>query len=473
MRLDALLAHVDVLEWRGDPSTVHVTAVGHDTRALVPGALFFCVRGAVTDGHDHAGEAVASGAVALLVERFVALDVVQARVADVRAAMAPAAAAFYGEPSKALEVVGVTGTNGKTTTTHLLRAVLAAHGWRTEVIGTLGGARTTPESPELQAGLARALAAGCKAAAVEVSSHALVQHRVDAVRFAVAAFTNLGRDHLDYHGDIESYFAAKAMLFEPGRAVRGVVNADDPYGRRLLRTAPVPLRPYSLADADDLRVGPDATTFCWEGRPVNLALGGRFNAANAICAATVARELGVGADAVAAGLSSITSVPGRYERVDAGQPFAVVVDYAHTPDALAEVLRAARESAPAGRVTVVFGCGGDRDRTKRPLMGEVATTLADMAVLTSDNPRSEDPIAVIEDVRAGVRAEERLRVEPDRQAAIDLAVGQAQDGDVVVIAGKGHETDQAFADRVVPFDDRQAARRALAARSGGWAGPRP
>ncbi len=467
MRLDALLRHVEVLEWHGDSTTVHVSAVGHDTRSLEPGALFFCVRGAMTDGHDHAREAAARGAAALLVERFLPLDVVQARVADVRAAMAPASATFHGEPSRHMEVVGITGTNGKTTTTHLLRAVLVAHGWPTEVIGTLGGARTTPESPELQARLAQALASGRKAVAVEVSSHALVQHRVDAVRFAVAAFTNLGRDHLDYHGDSESYFAAKARLFDPGRAERGVVNSDDPYGRRLLRAAPIPLRPYSLADAADLHLGPRATTFTWQGRPVELSLGGRFNASNALCAATVAQELGVEADTVAAGLSSVPSVPGRYERVDVGQPFAVVVDYAHTPDALAEVLRAARQSAGGGRVTVVFGCGGDRDRTKRPLMGDVATTLADVAVLTSDNPRSEDPMAVIDDVRAGVRHEERLRVEPDRQAAIDLAVGQARDGEVVVIAGKGHETDQAFAHRTVAFDDRQAARRALAQLSAG------
>lgn len=474
MRLDRLLGHVHVLEQRGDASTVYVSAVSHDTRALSPGALFACVGGAVTDGHDHAPEAAASGAVALLVERFLPLDVVQVRVADARAALAPVAAAFHGHPSQGLEVVGITGTNGKTTTTHLLQAVLSAHGWPTEVVGTLGGARTTPESPELQARLAGALAAGCKAAAVEVSSHALVQHRVDAVRFAVVAFTNLGRDHLDYHGDSESYFAAKAVLFEPGRAERGVVNADDPYGRRLLRAAPIPLRPYALADAEELRVGVDGTTFRWEGRPVRLALGGRFNAANALCAATVARELGVDADTVAGGLSSLSSVPGRYERVDAGQPFAVVVDYAHTPDALAEVLRAARESAGTGRVILVFGCGGDRDRTKRPLMGDVATTLADVAVLTTDNPRSEDPMAVIEEVRTGVRAEQRLVVEPDRQAAIDLAVGQARDHDVVVIAGKGHETGQTFADKTVAFDDRQAARRAVAARrTGRWAGHRP
>ena len=344
-----------------------------------------------------------------------------------------------------------------------------AHGWPTEVVGTLGGPRTTPEAPELHARLASALAAGARAAAIEVSSHAMVQHRVDAVRFAVVAFTNLGRDHLDYHGDMESYFSAKAALFDPERAACGVVNADDPYGRRLLESAPIPVRPYSLNDAADLRIGPGQTTFGWEGHRVRLALGGRFNASNAVCAATVARELGVPADAVAAGLSSVAGVPGRYERVDAGQPFAVVVDYAHTPDALSEVLEAARAEAGSGRVAVVFGCGGERDRTKRPLMGEVATALADLAVLTSDNPRGEDPMAVIAEVRDGVRAPERLLVEPDRQAAIDLAISQAEPSDVVVVAGKGHETGQAFADGTVAFDDRQAAKQALDRRMGGAA----
>ena len=468
MRLDRLLSQVEVLDHRGDPGAVDVRAVSHDTRAVEPGALFCCLPGTVSDGHDHAEAAVGAGAVALLVERYLPLDVVQVRVADARAAMAPVAATLHGCPSLYLRVAGVTGTNGKTTTTHLLRAALEAHGWPTVVIGTLGGSRTTPEAPELQARLASALSSGHEAAAVEVSSHALVQHRVDAVRFAVAAFTNLGRDHLDYHGDMESYFKAKATLFERGRSACGVVNADDPYGRRLLDTASIPVRAYSLADAVDLEVGPLGTSFRWEGQRVTLALGGRFNAANAVCAATVARELGVPADAVAAGLSSVRSVPGRYERVDAGQPFTVVVDYAHTPDALAQVLAAARETAGPGRVILVFGCGGERDRTKRPLMGQTASNLADVAILTSDNPRGEDPGSIIDEVRAGARARP-LHVEEDRRRAIELAVRQARPHDVVVIAGKGHETGQALAGATVPFDDRQVARSALEA---GQAGPR-
>jgi UDP-N-acetylmuramoyl-L-alanyl-D-glutamate--2,6-diaminopimelate ligase len=267
---------------------------------------------------------------------------------------------------------------------------------------------------------------------------------------------------------MESYFAAKAGLFERDRTACGVVNADDPYGRRLLDAATIPMRPYSLVDARHLEVGPVTTNFQWEGEQVTLALGGRFNASNAVCAASMARELGVGADIVAAGLSSVPSVRGRYERVEAGQPFTVVVDYAHTPDALTQVLGAAVEgahSAPVpGRVIVVFGCGGDRDRAKRPRMGEVATALADLAVLTTDNPRSEDPAAIIEEVRAGVRDPERLVVEPDRRAAIELAVSSARPHDVIVVAGKGHETGQVFADRTLPFDDRDVLLQALEAR---------
>jgi len=468
MRLDRLLGQVEVLASHGDLSAVEVSSVSHDTRTLVPGALFCCLPGRVTDGHAHGALAVRNGAVALLVERELALDVVQVQVLDARAAMAPIAATLHGNPSHHMRVVGVTGTNGKTTTTHLLRAVFVANGWPTTLIGTLGGARTTPEAPELQARLASALAAGERAAALEVSSHALAQHRVDAVRFTVAAFTNLSSDHIDYHGSMESYFAAKASLFEADRSACGVVNADDPYGRRLLDAAAISMRPYSLADARDLELGPTITSFRWEGEPVELALGGRFNASNAVCAATIAAELGVDAGVVAAGLSSVLSVKGRYERVEAGQPFTVVVDYAHTPDALTQVLDAAAHSARSapvqGRVIVVFGCGGDRDRAKRPMMGEVAASLADLVVLTTDNPRSEDPAAIIEEVRAGVRAPERLVVEADRRAAIELAVSRARPHDVVVVAGKGHESGQVFADRTVPFDDRDAVLEALEAR---------
>ena len=464
MRLDRLLSHVAVLARRGDPAEVEVESLAYDSRRVTPGSVFFCLPGAHSDGHEHAPEAVRAGAVALVGERPLDLDVPQVQVPDARAAMAPMAAAFHGHPSEALTVVGVTGTDGKTTTVHLLGAVLEAHGWPTAVIGTLGGPRTTPEAPELQAELAAELHAGRRAVALEVSSHALAQHRVDAVRFDVAAFTNLSQDHLDYHGDMESYFQAKAALFRPDRAAVGVVNADDPYGRRLLAEAPLRLVAWSSADASGLVPTATGSAFVWRGEHVSLHLGGRFNAANAVCAATIAAELGVPPATVAAGLSSVRSLRGRFERIEEGQPFTVVVDYAHTPQGLEQVLLAARERAAGGRVLVVFGCGGDRDRAKRPLMGEVASRLADLAVITSDNPRHEDPLAIIEEVRAG--ASRTLEVEADRQAAIDLAVARAQPGDVVVVAGKGHETGQTLGGRTVPFDDRDAARRALARRAG-------
>ena len=464
MRLAEVLAGVEVAERSGDTDP-DVIAVTHDSRSVRPGTLFCCLPGTHVDGHDFAAPALEAGAVALLVERFVDAPaaVPQVRVASTRAALAPAAANLFGHPSRSLRVAGVTGTNGKTTTTFLLQAVFEAHGWSTEVIGTLGGARTTPEAPELQALLAAARDEGRQAVAMEVSGHALVQHRADAVHFSVAAFTNLSQDHLDYHGDLESYFRAKALLFDEGRADVGVVNADDLYGRRLLEMAGIRTRPYSLADAAGLELDRLGSRFTWQGQPVSLRLGGRFNVSNALCAAACADELGVPAATVAAGLSSLERVPGRFEAVDAGQPFTVVVDYAHTPEGLAQVLAAARELAATGggRVLVVFGAGGERDKGKRPLMGEAAARLADLAVLTSDNPRSEDPLTIMEGVRAGVRHADRLVVEPDRAAAIALAIGEARPGDVVVIAGKGHETGQVVGDRTIPFDDREVARQVL------------
>jgi UDP-N-acetylmuramoyl-L-alanyl-D-glutamate--2,6-diaminopimelate ligase len=460
--LSALLGDAGVVEVRGDASSTMVAAVTHDSRAVTPGALFFCVTGTRVDGHRFAAEAVEAGAVALVAEQPLPVDVTQVIVADTRAAMGPIAAAFYGHPSARLDVVGVTGTNGKTTTTHLLRDVLTSAGRVTGLIGTLSGARTTPEAADLQATLAGMVAAGDAAVAMEVSSHALSLHRVDGTHFRVAVFTNLGRDHLDFHGDPETYFRAKAMLFDPERAAVGVVNGDDPHGRLLIDAARIPMRTYSLADAADITVTATASRFTWRGHRVELPLGGEFNIANALAAATAAAELGVDEAAIAAGLSSAQPVVGRLERVEAGQPFTVLVDYAHTPDALEQVLNAARQGTD-GRVLVVFGCGGDRDRAKRPEMGEIATQLADLAVLTTDNPRSEDPLAIIEDVRSGVKEDDEagLVVEVDRRAAIAYALRAAAPGDVVLIAGKGHETGQEVNDVVLPFDDRVVAREEL------------
>ena len=462
MELSTLLGEVEAVEIRGDPGRTDVIAVTHDSRAVVAGALFCCVPGLRVDGHDYAPDAVAAGATALLNERLLPLDVTQVRVVDVRAAMAPVAAAFHGHPSRRLRVAGITGTNGKTTTAHLLHAVLEHHGWPTGLLGTLTGTRTTPEATELQARLA-AFAAGDKHAVVmEVSSHALELHRVDATRFAVAVFTNLSPEHLDFHESMDVYFRAKARLFEPERTEVAVVNADDPYGRALLDAALVPTRPFSLVDAVDLEVSASGSTFTWEGQRVHLRLGGVFNVANALAAATAAQVLGVPPATVAEALSAAPVVPGRFETVDAGQSFAVVVDYAHTPAGLEQVLLAARALAAGGRVLLVFGCGGDRDAAKRPAMGEVAARLADHAVLTTDNPRREGPAAIAAAVLAGVARPGVVEVEPDRRQAIARALAAAGPGDVVVVAGKGHETEQVLADRTIPFDDRVVAREELA-----------
>lgn len=448
---------------------VEVTTVVHDTRAVVPGALFCCVPGAHVDGHDLASAALELGAAALVVERSLDVGLPELRVPSVRDALGPISAAFWDHPSRSMHVVGVTGTSGKTTTTHLIGSVMEAHGWSTAVIGTLSGPRTTPEAPELQARLAQELAAGRDAVAMEVSSHALALGRVRATSFAVAVFTNLSHDHLDFHGDLEAYFAAKAELFTPAYARSAVVNLDDPRGRELAARQLVPTSGYSLADAGDLVVETTRSRFTWHGIEVELPFGGRFNVSNALAAATTGLALGISEESIAAGLAAAPAVPGRFEPIDEGQPFAVLVDYSHKPDALARALEAAREGAPGGRVILVFGAGGDRDATKRPEMGQVAARLADRVLLTSDNPRGEDPIAIIDAVRSGMTADADVTVEPDRATAIALAVGEASPGDVVVIAGKGHEAVQILGDRSIPFDDREIARTALRMRREGSA----
>jgi UDP-N-acetylmuramoyl-L-alanyl-D-glutamate--2,6-diaminopimelate ligase len=474
--LDALLREaggsgLGVLGRRGDLSVVP-SAITHDSRAVERGALFCCLRGDRADGHDFAPAAVAAGATSLLVERHLGTGVAEVLVADSRVAMAPLAAAFFGNPSANLSVVGVTGTNGKTTVTYLLAAILDAAGRMdggppTGVIGTLSGSHTTPEAPELQARLAAFRDEGRRAVAMEVSSHALAMHRVDATRFAVAVFTNLGRDHLDFHGTEERYFAAKARLFEPDLSAVGVVNIDDPHGRLLFDAATIPMVPFGHADATEVEAEPRQARFRWRHHEVRLPLGGSFNVLNAVAAATAASVLGLDTETIVGGLSGAPIVPGRFEPVEAGQGFAVIVDYAHTPDALAEALASARQ-VTAGRVIVVFGCGGDRDAAKRPAMGATAAALADVAVVTSDNPRREDPAAIISAVLSGVPAGARTRplVEPDRRAAIALALDTARPGDIVLVAGKGHETTQTIGDQVLPFDDRVVARELLTGGSG-------
>ena len=444
-----------------------IGAVVHRSDEVSAGALFCCIPGSRVDGHDLAGDAVDAGAAALLVERRLPLDVAQIVVPSVRHAMGPVAARFFGDPSRDLTVIGITGTNGKTTTVSILRSVLEAAGRRCEVLGTLtslpGGPPTTPDAPELQRQLAAWRDQGVEAVAMEVSSHALAMGRVDGTWFEATGFTMLGHDHLDLHLDIEQYFQAKARLFEPARTSRAVIRADDPWGARLLESVEVEARPFSLADAGDLVIGSGGTSFEWKGRAVTIPLAGRHNVANALCAATIADWLGFPLDAIVSGLGDTPVVAGRFELVDAGQDFAVAVDYAHTPDALDTVLAAARElAAPAGgRVLVVFGCGGDKDRAKRPEMGRIAAESADVVVVTSDNPRSEDPDAIIAEILGGVPDPAAVTVLPDRGEAIHHAAREAREHDVVVIAGKGHETTQTFADRTVPFDDRAVAHEAL------------
>jgi UDP-N-acetylmuramoyl-L-alanyl-D-glutamate--2,6-diaminopimelate ligase len=455
MDLARLVSALEPVEVLGRPS-VEVRDLAYDARAVADGSVFFAVRGERADGHDFAAEAVARGAVALVVERGLDLPVPQVVVRDSRAAMAPAADAFFGEPSRELEVVGVTGTSGKTTTSHLLFAILAAAGRRPGLLGTVearvggerrGVVRTTPEAIDLQRLFREMLDAGDRSCAMEASSHASVLHRLDHVRFAVLVFTNLSQDHLDFHGDMESYFEAKRRLFLVEPRPVAVVNVGDEYGRRLAQELPDAI-PFSGDDAGAV-----------DG--IELRLQGRFNVENALAALSAARALGIDDGSIRRGLESVRGVPGRFESVDAGQPFHVIVDYAHKPDALEKVLRAARELAGERRMICVVGAGGDRDRGKRAVMGRLASELADLAIVTSDNPRSEDPEAIAAEIVSGADGE--VEVELDRAAAIGRAVGLAAPGDVVLIVGKGAEQGQEFADRTVPFDDRAAAKEALEA----------
>ena len=496
MRLEDLLRDSGVAaEVRGDAG-VEIADLAYDSRHAGLGTLFFCVTGLSSDGHEFAGEAVEAGATALVVERPLELGVPEVQVADARAAMAPLAAAFWGDPSEDLTVIGVTGTNGKTTTAFLVRHLLEDAGRRCGLLGTVqrvvGGEveeveRTTPEAIDLQATFWRMAEAGDEACVLEVSSHALVLHRADAIQFDVKVFTNLTQDHLDFHEGMEDYFAAKRLLFTaeggaPTLELEGgvsVVNVDDPYGQRL---------------AEELAEGPsgDCVSFSAAGGDADLSargvafdaagstftclspagtlevrtrLPGDFNVANALAALAVAHALGLDLRRAAAALSVAGQVPGRFESIDEGQPFAVLVDYAHTPDSLQNVLQAAARITH-GRLISVFGCGGDRDREKRPLMGRAGAELSDLAIVTSDNPRSERPEAIIEEIVSGIDpallSEGKVVVEPDRRAAIARALAAAERGDTVVIAGKGHEQGQEFEHgRKIPFDDRDVARDEL------------
>src|SRR4051812_20042951 len=458
-----------------DAPPVEVTALAYDNRLVTPGTLFFCVPGFTRDGHDFAPDAVGRGAVALVVQRPLGLGVPEVRVDDVRAAMAPAAAALNGDPTAALEAVGITGTNGKTTTAFLVRSLLEAGGIATGMLGTVNAivagaerpmVRTTPEAIDLQRTFAEMRDAGDRAVVMEVSSHALALHRADAIHWAVAIFTNLTQDHLDFHPTMEDYFLAKRRLFDAGPEV-AVINVDDPYGMRLAHDFPDAIRigidsMHAQVRAREIESDASGSRFTVDGLELHSPLPGRFNVLNVLGAVVAARALGVDDATIADALTHAVRVPGRFEPVDEGQPFAVLVDYAHTPDSLDNVLRAARPLA-TGRVIVVFGAGGDRDRAKRPLMGAVACDQADVVIVTSDNPRNEDPRAIVAEVLQGCGA--GVDVEIDRRAAIERAVGIAEAGDIVVVAGKGHEQGQEFeGGRKVPFDDVTVAREALRAR---------
>ena len=454
--------------------------------------MFFCVPGERVDGHEFGAAAAGDGAAALVVERELEVDVPQVVVADARAAMAPLAARFFGDPTAELKVAGITGTNGKTTTAFLLREILEAAGVRCGLLGTVkqvvGGVdeeveRTTPEAIELQRTFRRMRDGGDAACAMEVSSHALALHRADAIHFDVALFTNLTQDHLDFHADMEDYFRAKRLLFEIGPRT-AIVNVDDPYGRRLAEEFDCVTFSAAGAEADltasEVRLTPIGAEFTAHSRPtgrkptymggnrpvggelrVATRLPGGFNVANALGALATAIAMGVDPESAAAGLAQAAPPPGRLEPIDEGQPFSVLVDYAHTPDSLENVLRAAREMT-SGRVISVFGAGGDRDRGKRPLMGRAGVANSDLSVITSDNPRSEYPDAIVAEVAEGAKEGGEVELEVDRREAIAMALGEARPGDVVVIAGKGHEQGQEFEHgRKIPFDDREVAREEL------------
>ncbi|MBC5800764.1 MAG: UDP-N-acetylmuramoyl-L-alanyl-D-glutamate--2,6-diaminopimelate ligase [Candidatus Eremiobacteraeota bacterium] len=481
--LAALIAQLDDARVWGDPG-VAVHGLAHDSRAVARGGAFIALRGEQADGHAYLAGAVAAGASAVIVDAAHAgrheptPGVTTVVVPDTRRALSRLAATYYAEPSRQLEVVGVTGTNGKTTTTHLIAALLEAGGIVTGRIGTLGarvgGAHwsldnTTPLALELQALLAEMRARGAAAVAMEVSSHALVLERVADVAFAYGVLTNVTRDHLDFHAGFEAYAAAKRSLFE--RARTAILNVDDEHGRCWADELTGDGRPvitYGFAAGADVRAGDlvlraDGAMFSCGGLRFALRLPGRFNVHNALAALCVARALGVADATSAAALERFERVPGRMEHI-AGAGLDVVVDYAHTPDALEAVLRAARETT-RGALIVVFGCGGDRDRGKRPQMGRIASDLADCAIVTSDNPRREEPQAIIEAVLAGVRPGASVSGDVDRRSAIRRAVARARPGDLVVVAGKGHETYQIVGDDVRHFDDRDEVRAALALRA--------
>jgi UDP-N-acetylmuramoyl-L-alanyl-D-glutamate--2,6-diaminopimelate ligase len=465
---------------------LEISSLAYDSRAVKHGALFVAIRGEKTDGNRFVSDAAARGAAAVLSEQAnsgaLPAEFPWIQVADARKALAITAANYYGRPAEVLKLIGVTGTNGKTTISYLVDSILRAAGCEVGLLGTIGyrlvrdfhaAPNTTPESLDLQRYLAEIVRAGGTHAVLEASSHALAMDRLWGCPFAVAIFTNLTRDHLDYHKTLDEYFAAKRRLFEGTGAaapLTGVINHDDEFGRQLTGLAARTLT-YGMEPGADITTrkpsislsGIEFTAETAEGKiEIRSSLVGRPNVYNILAAIGAGVALGLPGEVIARGIAQLSAVPGRFERIEAGQPFLVVVDYAHTDDALRNLLVTARELNPDGRIITLFGCGGDRDRTKRPLMGEAAGHASDIVVLTSDNPRSEDPLLIINDVIVGLqRTKTRLLIEPDREKAIQVALDEARAGDIVLLAGKGHETYQVLRDRTMEFDDREVARRIL------------
>ncbi len=492
VRLAKLLRGIDT-RTPAASGDLEISEIAYDSRLAKPGTLFVAIHGEKTDGNRYVSDAVGRGTVAVISEQEnpgalpAAFPWIQ--VADARKALAISAANFYLRPAEVLKLIGVTGTNGKTTTSYLVDSILRAAGCEVGLLGTIGyrlvrefrpAPNTTPESLDLQKYLAQIVRAGGTHAVLEASSHALAMDRLWGCAFAVAIFTNLTRDHLDFHKNFEEYFAAKRRLFEGVGAAApatGVINRDDEYGKRLSGLASRTLT-YGLEPGADIATRKPAFShsgieFVAEtpvGKiEIRSKLVGRPNVYNILAAIGAGVALGLPKNVIATGIAQLSAVPGRFERIEVGQPFLVIVDYAHTDDALRNLLATAKELNPDGRIITLFGCGGDRDRTKRPLMGEVAGHASDIVVLTSDNPRSEDPLLIINDVIVGVqRTKAKLFVEPDRQKAIEVALDEARSGDIVLLAGKGHETCQVLRDRTIEFDDREVARAAL--RRGGFGG---
>ena len=486
MRLSELTQSLEVR--RSSGGDVEIAGIAYDSRAVRPGMLFVAFRGGTFDGHDFIADAEKSGAVAIVAERDIEAGVPVVVVPDSRKALPALAARFYDYPSRSLTLVGVTGTNGKTTTTHLVQSIFRASGKKTGLVGTLGARigdeliqteHTTPESADIQQVLARMVGEGVEAVAMEVSSHGLAQGRTDFCEFDCGVFTNLTQDHLDFHGTLGDYLAKKLILFAdyPLRSSKrfvAAVNLDDPSAGAVMEATRGDVITYGINTPADVRGSHiDVTasgvslviTYGGRSQPATVPIGGYFNAYNGLAAAAAGLALGVELATVARGLESAPKVAGRFESVDAGQDFGVLVDYAHTPDGLQSLLRTARKLAK-NQLIVVFGCGGNRDRGKRPIMGRIAAELADVVIITSDNPRGEDPEAIIRDILEGVPASVHPQVFVDRREAIERALRAAQRDDLVVIAGKGHEDYQIFADRTIHFDDRTVAREVLEARGG-------